>query len=124
MAPDRYYLLYVDDPQAGHPLTFSLSYAMAVGLDELMSYSSQLTISPNPVTEGTPLRFDLATSAGVAYTLVDGAGRILVPMQPLPVAGSANSFQVDLSSIAPGTYVLRVVDQQGTPIASGRVVKL
>jgi hypothetical protein len=71
---------------------------------------------PNPVEE----RVYWSTSGATAVQVYDMVGRKVLYALARP--GSA-SF-LDVQELPPGTYSLRFVDEAGSPIATGRFLKL
>ena len=77
-------------------------------IDDLDEVSFALTLSPNPVVAGTPVRLDFAhaatntAEAGQRYQLTDAAGR-LVDQGPVEPGGA-----VPTHGLGPGTYYLTV----------------
>lgn len=98
----------------------SLALKSAEGLNKLTSNQSvEGSIYPNPVTEFAffAMKDDKAKLYGTLYNLSGQAIYSSVLQQ-----GDQNKF-LDMSSIAQGTYILRLTDDKGAIISQTRVLK-
>lgn len=73
---------------------------------------SPVTFFPNPATSEMQLHYFLAASATITTSVVDVAGRTLLTQSAEKSSGEQND-RLDLSSLAPGTYFLRVQTANG-----------
>ncbi|MBK9175333.1 MAG: T9SS type A sorting domain-containing protein [Flavobacteriales bacterium] len=78
-----------------------------VGLDELESDGELIGVYPVPTREQLFVRLFDSILTGWQLTITDPSGRLLLYKQ---IPGSPGPVVVDVSSLAPGTYVLRVHD--------------
>lgn len=77
---------------------------------------SAIHVYPNPASEQVTIN-GLDASSNYTASIVDVTGRAVITQQ---VSGSSN--QVDVSSLAPGMYVLNVTDENGDRVGVQRIV--
>jgi hypothetical protein len=82
---------------------------------------AHLTILPNPATDMAWVNVPEAFSGKGTWQLFDATGRFVNTLAP-QVSSVSRQFNVSLSGIADGVYILRVVDQAGQ-VSVGRLVK-
>ncbi|MEO8590998.1 MAG: T9SS type A sorting domain-containing protein [Flavobacteriales bacterium] len=83
-----------------------------------------LQVVPNPTNGGIQIRIDASSGFGgtASLDLADATGRPVVKQQAKITEGW-NAVDMDLSSLAPGTYVLCLTQADGTVAQRTRVVK-
>ena len=86
---------------------FTAYFRSSVGISELRTQDSELTIFPNP-SHG-----DVTISATNAFTVtvIDIQGRTVLPPTPI-----YSSFSIPRSSLSPGTYFIRATSSSGTTV--------
>jgi len=86
-----------------------------VGVGELDASRTPVTLYPNPVSSFLSTTY----SGSAANTLVvtDVLGRKVL------VGAYTRSAQIDVSTLAPGTYTLQLFNEPGTAVAIGRFVR-
>lgn len=77
-------------------------------------------VYPNPVHDVLNVELGSARASSALCAVMDMNGRVVVPVQRLTVSGR-QVWPIDISDLAPGTYVLRM--QQGTRLFQRVVVK-
>ena len=91
------------------PLTILSDVANEDGLDEVPGEFILHGNYPNPFNPSTTIRFDLPQAANVSVNVYDMLGR---QVMSLPAenraAGTAQSFQLDASSLASGLYIYQI----------------
>ena len=86
---------------------------------------TQLSIYPNPLTQGAPLSFRLSTGyrGNAKAELVTTEGRIIRSMA-LSVGLGENRYSLPATDLPAGTYTLRIISDAGEPLAEPqRVIK-
>ncbi len=87
-------------------------YATLVGIEEIEALSD-FSVYPNPVKDELTLSFELSQASELSFDLLDGAGRIVLSKDFGTYVSGKHIERVNLSSLAPGVYVLNLsVDGQ------------
>jgi len=86
-----------------------------VGVGELDASHSSLTLYPNPVS--SVLSTTYSGSAANTLVVTDVLGRTVLS------GAYTRNVQIDVSTLARGTYTLRLFDGQGATLATGRFVR-
>lgn len=81
----------------------------------------RLNVFPNPARENTILDFDMQVAGELEITVFDVQGTVLWSAQHAYPASLRVHYPIDLSSYAPGTYIIRVRNENY--VAYRRVVK-
>ncbi len=85
---------------------------------------TSLMISPNPATTSATLRYSLASERSLAVSLYDITGnKVLDIARRTGEEAGAGELPVDLSSVAPGIYILSVVTDRGEQLTQRIVVE-
>lgn len=69
--------------------------------------SSNLSVSPNPVTSTTTLRIGSPSATIVKIVLVNSSG-LIVQNRELGLSQGSNQVAIDMSNLQPGSYILSV----------------
>ncbi len=86
------------------------------GVEETVVQGTGLTLFPNPATEGFTVRVDDPMLVRATVQCFDATGRMVLTQPWSP------NTPVTASALAPGTYVVRLVDEQGVPVGHSRLV--
>lgn len=80
------------------------------------AYASQgIDIYPMPVNETLNFSLELNDEVSLGVQVIDLKGAILVDISPKTIAG-LNNFNIDITSLSSGTYILKVVNQNSTSV--------
>jgi len=79
-----------------------------IGVNEQDAFASSLSVSPNPSTEKSELKFSLAQNAQVEITLYDMRGSLVKEIFQGKLLQGKNNIGFSTSGIAPGTYLLKL----------------
>ena len=82
-----------------------LSYPKPLGIDE--ANEELISISPNPVPQGTPITITLTMGQPQSVRLYDMAGKLLCNVDPKQSTQPFN-FQFSIFNLSSGTYLLQV----------------
>ncbi len=83
--------------------------------------STKFSVFPNPANAVLNVRPLSTLNGRVVISLVDLNGNVLISKQ----ANSANELQqIDISRLAPATYLLRITNIYGAVISASRIVKV
>jgi hypothetical protein len=85
---------------------------VALGMDEAMSNAIGIDIMPNPATDRIEVVYS-ATGAGMSFDVFDSMGRIVLSSSNTASAVGALREVIDVSTLASGTYNLRLTDRNG-----------
>lgn len=91
------------------PLSSTFSYV--VGIKELPGITD-LLLFPNPATDQLGLRLNSDASRTLQLEVLDADGKQVLVLDPWAVQGSGWR-NWDISGLAPGTYLLRIIGEQG-----------
>ncbi|MBS1940857.1 MAG: T9SS type A sorting domain-containing protein [Bacteroidetes bacterium] len=94
-------------------------YGLNVGISEHGAHAEPLQIAPNPSAGSTVLSVGTLVRNG-ALTIHDASGR-MVRHEPWPAGTYTHTLRAGL--LAPGTYMLRVQEEQGM-LYSGKLIVL
>ena len=83
-------------------------------------FSSQLQIFPNPVVDRLFVQTGDSKYVECSFEVYDNAGKLVMENQQVSAKGL---FQIDVSSLLSGSYILRVVPSQGVAIGHVSFVK-
>lgn len=91
----------------------------------LKSYQrfEQHYIAPNPAYDFTNLMFYSEQAEPVRLQIMDGHGQVLKTLETNTIEGN-NTFQVDLSGLAPGPYMIGIHHLNSKILGSAMVVKM
>lgn len=83
----------------------------ALGISNMTSANSVLSIYPNPAREN--LQVDIAGkySSNAQLQITNIAGKVLIDK-----AVNSNSMKIDITTLAPGVYMLRLADEENSTI--------
>lgn len=107
-------------PDAG-----AYEFDISVNVNEVTSGIAAYEVSPNPAKEAVNVNFDLENQSliGSSATMVlyDVKGKLLFE-QSIRLASVQNTFSLNTSSLATGTYILQMVTELG--VSSATLVKM
>ena len=83
-------------------------------------FSSQLQVFPNPVVDRLFVQTGDSKYVECSFEVYDNAGKLVMEHQQVSAKGL---FQIDVSSLPSGSYILRVVPSQGVAIGHVSFVK-
>jgi len=97
---------------------FHQSKLLVTALDPLLLPGLTLTVYPNPVSETLLLDFQGEIPQGISYHLYDIGGKVIR-------SGVVNQFpgKIGMEQCTPGTYLLKVLKNEQTPLKTFRIVK-
>lgn len=96
------------------------SYTLT-GLQEDVLAAASVTVAPNPASGSATLQYELTKATSVGVTLHDVLGRAVgAPVARTVQAAGLHTFSLDLTGVAPGVYVARVV--AGTSVRQHKLV--
>ncbi|WP_412070298.1 T9SS type A sorting domain-containing protein [Rubrivirga sp. IMCC43871] len=102
----------------------SIGTANAVGTEGIPSGAARLVGAfPNPATGTARVRFELATAADVSLRVFDTTGRQVMTLADGARAAGSHDVSADLSGLASGVYVLRMVADGDVATARLAVVR-
>ncbi len=70
--------------------------------------SNRYRVFPNPFHETLMIRLDLEQWSKISFTVLDITGRILYSSKPVTFPSGVHEEELNLSSLAPGTYILLI----------------
>lgn len=88
-----------------------------VGLYEMAMSNLELSAFPNPTTDGITLGISNYAEQSLSYVLLDASGRQIQASNIFTA-----STVIDLNSLQPATYFLRV-DENARPIKTFKIIK-
>lgn len=94
-------------------------YGMPVSVEPDGSPVPDVALYPNPFSDRLTLRMDTPTARPVAVEVTDVIGRRVLDVE-MPASGTST---LDLSTLVPGVYLVRLVAPDGT-VAARRVTKV
>lgn len=104
-------------------LSGRVTYSNIVVLLNSIKGTEIVSISPNPVTDGTfKLNVTSVRATNMTVIIADMSGKI-VSRQTITVTGGFSSTSVNVSTLAPGTYVLSGVTEDGRTASLGFIKK-
>jgi hypothetical protein len=118
----RYLVTHTVTNTAGCTTIFSDSVTVTGTAGISPAYSTSTQVYPNPFTSGLNVKCLLPEAGGVKIQLCDVSGRVIRNQDFGSRKAGENQFTVESGDIAPGVYLLRIV-QEGSS-NSTRVVKL
>ena len=86
------------------------------GVTERPATGSAMLIVPNPATDAFTVRLDGPTTGNFTLQCVDATGRCVLAQPWSP------GDRVGIASLAPGAYVVRLLNEQGVPMGHSRLV--
>ena len=108
---------------AGLSTRYALAFAPAGALATASGLSAaQVALFPNPAAKGAgvALAFPVATGQAATAEVRDALGRVVLPLQQLPVTGGQAAATLPTAGLTPGVYVLRLT--AGATTLSRRLV--
>lgn len=94
-----------------------------VSIKEENTILNSFSISPNPATEFTNVRFNLTEATKVEVSLVDVVGKTVLNVANENMTSGAHEMKVNTSSLATGMYMIRIATNNGTITERVSVVK-
>lgn len=88
-----------------------------VGINEINSSISNLTLFPNPVSISGTLTFELKESGDVSLAIYDAFGRMVKEIENTFLPSGSHTRQIDLSGLASGLYGIRISSENGDAFA-------
>jgi len=79
---------------------------------------NELLIFPNPTSKTVSIAIENCSLKKVNYTICDINGRLMLQGKL-----NINGNEIDISSLADGVYIMKVIDKQGNFIASNKIIK-
>ncbi|MGB4929585.1 MAG: T9SS type A sorting domain-containing protein, partial [Chitinophagales bacterium] len=102
---------FVDD-------TTGLNLPMALSNHELEK--NAINLFPNPASDKVYITSDINLS-GATITIADISGKIIKTELTESISTGLNYYQVDISNLIPGIYLMNIIDKSGN-ISSRKVV--
>jgi hypothetical protein len=96
---------------------FEMQIVLCFGLDELATNSYQLI--NNPSSDFIEIVSQVIGDMGSTYILFDELGRIVKQ----DIISQKERFSIDIESLKPGMYMLRIIDKDEKPISFHKVIK-
>jgi hypothetical protein len=101
-----------ENPVAGEILLTCLFDSIAVGIPHQNASSASpasnlFSVYPNPANNMITINYN-KTGGKIGYSIYDMAGKMMLDKKPVEVSGKY-SEQVDISSIAPGMYLIKTM---------------
>jgi len=95
-----------------------------VPMERCISNEPWLSIAPNPTEDGVQVMIDVNDSFGTSarLELMDATGRPVMS-QRMPLTKGRNTVDMDMGAVAKGTYLLLLVQGDGTIMQRASVVK-
>jgi hypothetical protein len=90
--------------------------------ERLSSAVTQVGVYPNPTNGNLTIDFNMEESANVSLVLIEMSGRVVSTSNMNAQEGN-NRERLDLSDLAPGFYLIRMVDANGVMLINERVSK-
>lgn len=91
------------------------------GVATLITSAHDVTVAPNPSSTTTTISYTLDAPAMVSIRISDAIGREVSRSEEMMQSVGEHNAQIDLSSLAPGTYFFHV--KIGAAVRSGKLVK-
>lgn len=88
-------------------------WAVNVGIRQVVNENLQYSVYPNPASQKCTLLFDAAKPEAIFVDLTDALGRNALSFRVNAVSGK-NEFQVPLTGIEEGIYILRIHTSTGS----------
>lgn len=82
--------------------------AMDVGVEELTSANSFVTLFPNPAKDEATLKFTLENNAHVIITVTDIQGKEVLPSQQKDGENGENQISLNTSNLKSGNYFVKI----------------
>jgi hypothetical protein len=82
---------------------------------------NDLSVGPNPAVNTTRVNFKLDNAKAIAYEIRDMQGRLITFANKGVYQAGAQSFEINVSDIAAGNYMLNIV-LDGTSMVSTQLV--
>jgi hypothetical protein len=92
-----------------------------VGIEENAQLVNDLSVGPNPAVNTTRVNFKLDNAKAIAYEIRDMQGRLITFANKGVYQAGAQSFEINVSDIAAGNYMLNIV-LDGTSMVSTQLV--
>jgi hypothetical protein len=86
------------------------------------SMATQVGVYPNPTNGNLTIDFNMDESANLSLQLMEMSGRV-VSTSTVNAQEGSNRERLDLSDLAPGFYLIRMVDANGVMLINERVSK-
>jgi hypothetical protein len=118
LQPAHKYLLYFDGLR-NSKASFSIKFNSD---SSAQSASTVVTVSPNPVTGILNVKIENASGSQYQYAVFDITGK-LITTGKVSVTQSTQTFQVGFSNVSAGMYVLKIVDENGSEVATKKIIK-
>ena len=80
-----------------------------------------MTLSPNPITEGVVLSLSSKASKNIQLRVADISGRTVL-IENHAIQAGENNLKLDVSALVKGAYMIQVIDNQD--IISKKIIKL
>ena len=117
------YQVSLTDATTGCTSLSNIIVTDALTSDNLLS--GRVFIYPNPVSTKMFVRYNNSTSSNRATSVVvyDEKGSRVIS-KAFTVAGTNGRMEIDMSTLALGTYIVYVVDASGKKLATGKAIKI
>ena len=114
------YLLYFDGIR-----NTKASFVVTFNSDSSHQHpASDINVFPNPVTTSANVQIINATAGTTyEYAVYDAIGK-RVQTGKISVTQSQQTFPINLSNVASGVYFIRLVDEKGDKVATGKILKM
>jgi hypothetical protein len=93
-----------------------------VGIEESAQLIKDLTVGPNPAVNSTRVNFTLDNAKAVAYEIRDMQGRLITFANKGMYQAGAQSFEINVTDIAAGNYMLNIVLDGAAMVSTQLVV--
>jgi len=91
-------------------INFDIDASFVVSNENIETANIEMLLAPNPTQDITTVRWG-APSQGGQLNLIDGRGRLVAQQQ---VANGQRDAQLDMSTMAPGIYLINYRGEEGT----------
>lgn len=80
-------------------------------IDEVLPGNIEIsTLHPNPASTSSRIAINLKERSDISISILSLTGQLVRQVQPISLSQGAHAIEIDVSSIAPGAYILNVSD--------------
>lgn len=109
----------IDTARGRDSLYIPYSQACGVGIHELSTNLSDISVSPNPLTNETRLTFTAAREGAVTCRIYDLLGHV-ISSRDLNTLTGINTLSIDRTGLSSGLYILSISD--GSSAATQKII--
>jgi hypothetical protein len=93
------------------------------GVSKPLNKNVEQKMYPNPALQFIELEFNMATESLVDFAIYDIQGKMVDKMNMALCRAGKNKLRFNIASLAPGTYILKGMDNKGQVMMSDKFIK-